>query len=77
MNEEYSKNFRIIIASVPYRQNCVCEIYFKQDQWVEISNEADEVMIQFYSPTSDKYWEFPLDIALEVLQRAKSRFFGK
>jgi hypothetical protein len=33
-------------------------------------------MIQFYPHPSQNYWEFPIDVALEVLQKAKNKFLG-
>lgn len=73
LDHEYMNNFRIVIASLPDRKNCVCEIYYKHNEWAEISQEGDQVMIQFYPPIDD-YWEFPIEIALDVLQKAKKKF---
>ena len=73
-HNEIPKNFRIVIASLPNRENCVCEIYYNHVQWVEISQETEEVIIQFYSYPDQDYWEFPLDVALEVLEKAKKRY---
>ena len=69
-------NFRIVIASLPDRDKCVCEIYYNHVEWTEISQENSEIVIQFYSNPSQNYWEFPLDVALEVLQNAKKKFLG-
>lgn len=69
-------DFRIVIASVPDREKCVCEIYHNHIQWAEISQEHFEMMIQFYPHPSGNYWEFPLDIALETLEKAKKKFLG-
>lgn len=69
-------NFRIVIASLPDRDKCVCEIYYNHVEWAEISQENSEIVIQFYSNPSQNYWEFPLDVALEVLQNAKKKFLG-
>lgn len=66
--------FRITIASLPDRENLVAEIIYEHVQWAEISKEKDEVIIQFYSHPRKKYWEFPLDEALTVLERAKKKF---
>lgn len=74
--QKYLSNFRIVIASLPHRENCVCEIYYNHVQWAEISQEKEEVLTQFYSYSTKKCWEFPLDVALEVLRKAKERFFG-
>ncbi len=69
-------DFRIVIASLPDREKCVCEIYYKKNQWAEISQEDKEIFIQFYAHPTESYWEFPIDIALDVLQKAKSTFLN-
>lgn len=73
-NNEYLENFSILIASLPNREHCVCEIYYNNVQWVEISKETDEPIIQFYANPRQSFWEFPLDVALEVLEKAKKRY---
>lgn len=75
--QDFIKNFRIVIASLPDREHCVCEIYYNHMEWVEISNENEEIMIQFYNHPTQDYWEFPIDIALEILTAAKKRFLGE
>lgn len=72
----FKKNFRIVVASLPDREHCVCEIYYKQNEWAEISQENEEIMIQFYAHP-EGYWEFPIDVALEVLIFAKKKFLGE
>lgn len=73
-NQQFIDNFRIIIASLPDREKCVCEIYYNHIEWAEISQEGTNIMIQFYSHPSQNCWEFPIDIALEILQKAKKKF---
>ena len=68
--------FRITIASLPDRENLVAEILYDGVQWVEISQEANELIIQFYSHPRQQYWEFPLEDALEALQQAKKKLLG-
>ena len=75
--QKYINNFRIVIASLPDRENCVCEIYYNHIEWAEISLENTEVMIQFYTHPTQDFWEFPLDVALEILSVAKKRFHGE
>jgi len=75
MSTELSK-FRIVIASIPDRENCVCEIYYDHIQWVEISHEDEDMKIQFYSNPEKNYWEFSLETALTVLEQAKKKFLG-
>ena len=70
------KKFRTVIASLPSREKCVCEIYYNHTQWAEISNKEGKIVIQFYPPPLNDFWEFSLDAALEVLNNAKNQFFG-
>lgn len=68
--------FEIIIVSLPEKERLVAEIYYDNMYWVQISQETDELIIQFYAHPTQKYWEFPLDEALGALQQAKKRFLG-
>ena len=77
IDQDFLNNFRIVIASLPDRENCVCEIFYCHVQWAEISQEGKEIIIQFYPHPSRDCWEFPLDVVLEILQRAKKRFIGE
>ncbi|MDE3045329.1 MAG: hypothetical protein KGJ02_01600 [Verrucomicrobiota bacterium] len=71
-----SKSFYIVVASLPHRENLVAEIFYNGVQWVELSQEDKEIMIQFYSHPRQEYWEFPLDEAFAALEEAKKRFIG-
>ena len=68
------KDFRVMIADLPDRENLVAEIVYDHVHWAEISKEGEEVMIQFYSHPRQRYWEFPLEDALAALEKAKKRF---
>lgn len=66
--------FRILIASVPNRERLVAEIYYDNMYWVEISQENDEeLIVQFYAHPTEKYWVFPFQEALKVLEQAKNK----
>jgi hypothetical protein len=67
------EKFRITIASLPDRERLVAEILYDGVQWAEISQETDEVAIQFYSHPRKKYWEFTYDEAIQVLEKAKNK----
>ena len=67
------EKFRIIIASLPDRERPVAEIAYDNVQWVEISQETDEVIVQFYPHPRKKYWEFSFEEAIEVLEKAKKK----
>ena len=71
------EKFRIIIASLPDRERVVAEILYEGIQWAEISQETDdELIIQFYSHPQKKFWAFPFEEALIVLEEAKSKLLG-
>ncbi len=67
------EKFRITVASLPDREQLVAEIFYEGVQWAEISQEANELIVQFYSHPRQAYWEFPLEKALEVLEQAKKK----
>lgn len=71
-----SSKFEIVIASLPDRERVVAEIFYENVQWVEISQETDELVIQFYSHPEQIYWEFSYDEALEVLNQGKKKLVG-
>jgi hypothetical protein len=71
------EKFRITVASLPDREDLVAEVFYDGVQWVEISWEKeDELTVQFYSHPRLDHWEFPLDQALTVLEKAKSKLLG-
>ncbi|WP_231919514.1 hypothetical protein [Simkania negevensis] len=54
----------------------MAEVFYEGVQWIEISHEVKEMVIQFYSHPSNRYWEFPLDEALNVLEKAKEKMIA-
>jgi hypothetical protein len=68
-----TKNFEIEIASIPTQENLVSEIFYDGVQWVQIFQHNGELLIQFYSYPNQEYWEFPFDLAIQVLEKAKNR----
>jgi len=65
------KKFSIKIASDTSRKKVFAEIYYNEEEWAEISQEEEKPLIAFFPPLHQKYWEFPLDEALEVIEEAK------
>ena len=68
--------FRITVASLPDRERLVAEIFFQGIQWAEISQETDELIIQFYSQPEEEAWEFHYSEALDALERAKNKLLA-
>lgn len=77
MGLETVNKFEIIIASLPDRERPVAEIAYENVQWVEISQETDEIIIQFYPHPKKKYWEFQFDEAMKILQKAKKKLLNE
>jgi len=44
--------------------------------WVQISQETDDLMIHFYSHPTEKCWDFQVDEALEVIEKAKTKLLN-
>lgn len=65
------KKFSIKIASDTNREKVFVEIYYNGEEWAEISQEEERPLIAFFPPLHGKYWEFPLDEAMTILQEAK------
>jgi hypothetical protein len=69
-------NFEIMISSLPHRERPVAEIYYNNMYWVQISQETDDLMIHFYSHPTEKCWDFQVDEALEVIEKAKTKLLN-
>lgn len=71
------EKFRITVASLPDREHLVSEIIYDGVQWAEISQETGELKIQFYPHPRKKNWEFSLNEAIDVLEKAKAKLVDK
>ena len=69
-------NFEIMISTLPHRERPVAEIYYKNMYWVQISQETDNLVIHFYSQTKEKCWDFQLEKALEIIEKAKTKLLN-
>ena len=70
------EHFRIIIASLPDRERVVAEIWYDNIQWIEISQETDQLIIEFYSYPMKKYWEFSYNETYKYLKRARNKLLS-
>lgn len=68
------EDYNIIIAFMVDQEEPIAEVYYKEEQWAEITYEFPEKFsVLFFGCTKAGYWEFPFDEAIEVLQEAKGR----
>jgi len=70
------ENFSITVNSLPDRENLVAEIYYKNYQVAEISQETDESIIQIYSYKEKDCWEFLLEEFQKVIEEAKKKLLA-
>jgi len=68
--------FEIMIASLPNKEHPVAEIYYGNMYWVRISDEEDELSIQFYPHPHKKCWEFSLEEAQAAIEQAKNKLLN-
>jgi len=67
------KDFRLVICDMPDKEELVCQVFFKNEQWIEISAETpNKFIVAFCNTDQGNYWEFPYEKAMEVLQEAKA-----
>lgn len=69
--------FEFLIASVPDREKVACEIYYKLELIAEISQETNELMLEIYPCTQNKWWDIPLISFQRTLEKAKNHLLGK
>lgn len=74
LEPQWPDKFTITIASLPDRERLVAEVFYNNVQWAEISDETNQILIQFYSYPKQDHWEFFLDEALQVLKAARHKF---
>ena len=63
--------FSFRIASDVSKEKIFVEVFYNGDQWAEISQEENDPTVIFFSPSKTRYWEFPLEEALEALCQAR------
>ena len=62
----------IKIASVPDRGRVVAELWFQDEQFAELNQEQDEIMVELYARSSGTPWIIPYSDLLFALREAKN-----
>ena len=75
--DDLNEKFYIALVGLVDRDNLISEIYFQGIQWAEISQETEEVRIQFYPHPYQEYWEFEVDEAILAIKLAKAKLLGE
>lgn len=68
---------KIEITSPPDREALVAELWWGDEMWGEVNQEAGALMIELYPRASGQVWRFPLADFLEVLRKAGAQLLGK
>ena len=64
---------KIIVATVPDRDEPVTEIWSGSELWAELRAETGRRMIEIYPRSDGDRWSFDLDLLLDALQKASTR----
>lgn len=67
------REVRICISSPPDREKLVAEIFFGNEQWAELNQEAGTLKLEFYPRRNGQFWQLSLAEVLEALNQAKMR----
>jgi hypothetical protein len=67
---------QIIITSCPDREKVFAELYAGDDQWAELSQEEDALVLELYPREDAKPWTFQYAEVIEILQRAEHALLG-
>jgi hypothetical protein len=65
--------FRICISSPPDREKLVAEIFFKDEQWAELSQETEKLILELYPNKDKRPWAFEFEEAMEALKSAAAK----
>ena len=67
---------RVVIASVPDRDDVVAEVWFGEAMLAELGNDIKGVVVQIYPPPDEHFWELHYDDLTQLLQSAKAKLLG-
>ena len=68
--------FSIKIANDTVREKVFAEISYNEEEWAEISQEGEHPLLTIFPPLQGKYWEFPLDEAIQTLKWVKDELIN-
>ena len=66
-------HFKIEIASVSDRDECVAEVWYGDELFAELRQEPDGIYVQLYVPPSRVRWDLPIEDVIAVLNTARER----
>ncbi len=59
------------VASPPDREKLVVKIQFGNEEWAEINQETDKLILEIYPKDGDKTWVFDYEETVKTLIDAK------
>lgn len=66
------KGWKTIIGDTPDKENLVADIYYENYHIFQIFKEDNTpYIVRFGNNPQNKYWEFPYEESIEILQEAK------
>jgi len=67
----------ISISSPPDREKLVADISFDNQQFAEINQETEALIIEFYPRKDSEPWEIDFEQVMAALLKAKKRLTGE
>ena len=68
---------QVDIASPPDREKLVAQLMIGNEQWGELNQEHDTLLLEFYPRQDERPWEIDFNAAIEALMEAKRRLLGE
>ena len=64
-------DFKFIIASPFDREKLICEIYYRDEIFTELSQETNEFMLEIYPSQTNQWWTIPLTSTSSDIRKSK------
>ena len=71
------KNIKIELCSPTDREKLVATVMVDGEQWVELNQESEDLMVEFYSRTNGKPWSLTYEECIEILLKAKELLINR
>lgn len=71
-----NSKMRICISSPPDREKLVAELFFEDEQWAELNQEGESLILEIYPKRSGEPWQFHFEEMLETLKESKQKLVG-
>jgi hypothetical protein len=71
-----NSKMRICLSSPPDREKLVAEFFFDEEQWAELNQEGESLILEIYPRRSGEPWLINFEEMLETLKEGKQKLVG-